>query len=73
LTWKSELTLYIQEHWRPGQEFTLPQVYNGEDSFSRAHPGNRHVRDKLRQTLQYLRDEGLIAFVDESGTYLRLR
>jgi type II restriction enzyme len=35
------------------------------------HPENRHVRDKLRQQLQVLRDLGLIEFLGR-GRYRRL-
>jgi len=36
-------------------------------------PANSTVRDSLRKVLQQLRDEGLIAFIDDDGTYRRLR
>jgi len=41
--------------------------------FERAYPHNHHVRDKLRQVMQYLRDDGEILFVDDAGLYKRLR
>jgi type II restriction enzyme len=31
------------------------------------HPANRHVRDKIRQQLQVLRDLGLIEFLGRGG------
>jgi len=73
MTWKSELEELIRERWRHGQSFTIAQVYEANARFAASHPENHHIHDKLRQTLQYLRDEGVIAFVDETGTYLRLR
>ena len=30
---------------------------------ARMHPENRHVRDKIRQQLQVLRDKGFLEFV----------
>ena len=53
------------------QSFTLTEVYALEPSLAQLHPGNRHVRDKIRQQLQVLRDARLLDFVDR-GTY-RLR
>jgi type II restriction enzyme len=53
------------------QSFTLADVYSLEREMARLHPANRHVRDKLRQQLQVLRDARLLDFVSR-GTY-RLR
>lgn len=52
-------------------EFDLAQVYAYEKSLARLHPANRHVRDKIRQQLQILRDFGLLEFLG-AGSY-RLR
>jgi type II restriction enzyme len=51
--------------------FTLAEVYALERELARIHPGNRHVRDKIRQQLQILRDAGLVTFAGR-GIY-RLR
>jgi type II restriction enzyme len=48
--------------------FTLSDVYAREHEFSNAYPKNRHVRDKIRQQLQILRDLGVIAF-EGQGQY----
>jgi type II restriction enzyme len=45
------------------QEFTLDEVYAYEQRLRRLHPRNRHVRDKIRQQLQVLRDMGLLKFL----------
>lgn len=50
------------------REFTLPEVYAVETSLKRIHPLNHHVRDKIRQQLQVLRDLGLVEFVG-GGNY----
>jgi len=42
------------------EEFTNEQVYAFERELEALHPGNRHVRDKIRQQLQVLRDIGLL-------------
>ncbi|QYM79660.1 hypothetical protein K0B96_03305 [Horticoccus luteus] len=41
--------------------FRNDDVYGFEPELSALHPENRHVRDKLRQQLQVLRDRGLLA------------
>jgi type II restriction enzyme len=49
-------------------EFLLSDVYGHADSLAKLHPQNRHVRDKIRQQLQVLRDHGFLKFLDR-GTY----
>jgi type II restriction enzyme len=49
-------------------EFNLAEVYAHEASLARMHPDNRHVRDKIRQQLQVLRDLGFIEFLG-AGQY----
>ena len=43
-------------------EFTLADVYADANFLAKLHPDNRHVRDKIRQQLQVLRDLGLVEF-----------
>lgn len=50
------------------KQFSLNEVYSLEDRLARLHPANRHVRDKIRQQLQVLRDLGLVDFLG-SGCY----
>ena len=50
------------------KEFTLAEIYKFENILSRKHPENKHVKDKIRQQLQFLRDKGYLEFV-ESGKY----
>ena len=47
----------------PKTEFSLKDVYQHEESVSKLFPNNHHVRDKLRQQLQVLRDMGLVSFL----------
>src|SRR6185437_6497716 len=49
--------------------FSLRDVYASEEHLSELHPANRHVRDKIRQQLQVLREMGLLDFAG-SGNYL---
>jgi type II restriction enzyme len=44
-------------------DFALSDVYALESSLGQLHPHNRHVRDKIRQQLQVLRDLGLLVFL----------
>ncbi len=45
-----------------GKEFTLEQMYQFVPLLEMKHPENHHVRDKIRQQLQLLRDKGIIEF-----------
>lgn len=49
-------------------DFTLNEVYAFEKELEKQHPGNRHIKDKIRQQLQILRDKGYIDFI-ERGKY----
>jgi type II restriction enzyme len=51
--------------------FSLPEVYGFESELKRIHPRNQHIRPKIRQQLQVLRDLGLIEFIG-SGKYTML-
>jgi type II restriction enzyme len=49
-------------------DFTLADVYARADDLAKLHPKNAHVRDKIRQQLQVLRDLGLLEFLG-NGSY----
>jgi type II restriction enzyme len=51
------------------KEFTLAELYAYEEAMHAAYPENSHVRDKIRQQLQVLRDLGYLEF-PERGRYL---
>jgi type II restriction enzyme len=44
-------------------EFTTTDAYSFARELEKLHPDNRHVRDKIRQQLQVLRDAGLLLHV----------
>jgi type II restriction enzyme len=44
----------------PTREFTNEDVHAFARELGKLHPGNRHVRDKIRQKLQVLRDTGFL-------------
>jgi type II restriction enzyme len=52
-------------------EFNLDEVYAFERQLGALYPNNRHVKHKIRQQLQKLRDRGYLEFV--SRGYYRLR
>lgn len=51
--------------------FTLAEVYSYSGELQRLHPGNRRVREKIRQQLQRLRDMGLVEFMGRGVYALR--
>jgi len=50
------------------KEFSLDEVYSFVDMLSKRHPENKHIKDKIRQQLQILRDKGYLEFI-ERGCY----
>lgn len=52
-------------------EFEIADVYRFETHMQRLYPGNMHVREKMRQQLQVLRDAGFIEFVSRGRYRLR--
>lgn len=62
-------TLHIVE--RMEESFSLKQMYNFCDELKVKHPNNNHIKDKLRQQLQFLRDKGFIEFKG-NGVYKKI-
>lgn len=53
-------------------KFSLPQAYGlAEMPLAKLHPKNAHVRDKIRQQLQVLRDLGLLEFLGDGWYRLK--
>lgn len=50
------------------KDFSLNEVYAFENKLSKKHPDNRHIKDKIRQQLQVLRDKGYLEFTSR-GNY----
>lgn len=50
------------------KSFNLQQLYQYEPYLSERHPDNNHVKDKIRQQLQILRDKGILEFTSR-GKY----
>jgi type II restriction enzyme len=45
------------------KEFLLAEVYTFENELKSRHPSNLHIKDKIRQQLQILRDNGYLEFL----------
>jgi len=50
------------------EEFELKELYKMEKYLQSKHPENKHVKDKIRQQLQFLRDKGYLEF-KSAGRY----
>lgn len=72
MTWKDFVYRLVIEfcNERGKRTFTLQEFFAAhEKDFFEFKPGNRHILPKVRQQLQFLRDDGLIQFLDGHGTY----
>ena len=52
------------------RDFTLDDMYAFEKELSLIHPDNKHVKDKIRQQLQVLRDKGYLDFISRGYYHL---
>jgi len=66
--WLLDIMRSIDKIGKPG--FVLDDVYGFESELSHLHPDNRHIKDKIRQQLQLLRDKGYVRFLG-GGKYQR--
>lgn len=72
LTWKSFTAQIIRQFCeeKGARTFRLAELYAfAEKALQLGFPHNHHSEAKLRQTLQFLRDDGILTFVDGRGTY----
>jgi type II restriction enzyme len=53
------------------QEFTLDEMYRFESQLRTKFPENHHIKPKIRQQLQFLRDKGIIEFLGR-GKYKKV-
>ena len=51
--------------------FSLKEIYIFEAYLKTKYPNNNHIKDKIRQQLQILRDKGIIEFSGR-GSYKKL-
>lgn len=64
--WTTDVWNCVRRLGKP--TFTLAEIYAFEKHLAARHPKNRHVRDKIRQQLQVLRNQNLLKF-DSRGNY----
>lgn len=64
--WLLDIMLCVDSVGR--DEFGLTDIYAFESELAKKHPDNKHVRAKMRQQLQMLRDRGYIEFIGK-GKY----
>lgn len=57
----------------PDDLFSLNDIYSFENFLKSKHPNNNNIRDKIRQQLQFLRDKGMVKFIDNQGHYMRIK
>ena len=67
-SWLAEVLKCIQKLGT--KKFNLNQVYQYENELSKIFPNNKHIKAKIRQQLQILREKGLIEFIDNNGNYI---
>jgi hypothetical protein len=68
--WKQEVFRLLDQSEVPDR-FSLDDAYRFESALARKFPQNANVKPKIRQTLQYLRDLGLLEFSGR-GEYRKL-
>lgn len=64
--WLVDIMLHIDDINQ--REFTIDQMYSFEGHLSLLHPNNKHIKEKIRQQLQLLRDKGYLTFI-KPGVY----
>jgi type II restriction enzyme len=67
LSWKTEVRRCVQKHGK--REFTLHDIYAYKYDLAEIFPRNQNVEAKIRQQLQFLRDDGFLEFIDNEGSY----
>jgi hypothetical protein len=67
--WKLEVYKCLESI--PSHTFSLNEINSFEKTLQNIYPENNHIKDKIRQQLQYLRDLGLIEFKGK-GLYKKL-
>ncbi|MBE5728378.1 hypothetical protein IHE51_00780 [Candidatus Parvarchaeota archaeon] len=68
-SWISDVMTCLEEL---PTNFTLSDAYKFEEKLKSLHPNNKHVKDKIRQQLQLLRNRNIIKFEGE-GVYSKVK
>lgn len=59
--WVLEIMSCIEQLGK--KNVTLNEIYKFEEKLRLKYPNNKHIKDKIRQQLQFLRDKGYLEFV----------
>lgn len=72
MTWKDFIYQNVAEHCNNtgSRTFSLKELLDEKlDVFKKFRPANKNVEAKIRQQLQFLRDDNLVSFLDYSSHY----
>ncbi|MBI5675838.1 MAG: restriction endonuclease [Nitrospirae bacterium] len=58
--WTADVLKMVRELGK--REFSLNEVYDFDEQLQKLHPDNKHIRPKIRQQLQILRNKGILEF-----------
>lgn len=58
--WTADVLKVVRELGK--KDFNIDEVYAFESYLQKFHPANKHIRPKIRQQLQMLRDKGILKF-----------
>ncbi len=58
--WISDILVCIEKLNK--KEFTLEEIYDYEEYLKKIHPNNYHIKEKIRQQLQVLRERNILEF-----------
>ena len=67
--WLLDTMLCVEKIGR--KEFSLDDMYAFENELSKKRPDNRHIKDKIRQQLQVLRDKDYLEFTSRGNYRLK--
>ena len=68
--WKHTIKSFICIKWESGDIFTLQEFYKlYMDVLQKIYPDNHTIEASVRETLQKLRDDNVIIFLDTRGSY----
>jgi type II restriction enzyme len=64
--WLLDMMICVEKMGR--KNFSLYEIYTFENELQKKHPENFHIKDKIRQQLQFLRDKNYLTFTGK-GAY----
>lgn len=67
--WNMATSATFEAMFRPGDLFDIGTAYQAESVLRFLFPENGHIRDKIRQQLQVLKEQGVVTFVNNDGVY----